>query len=170
MCVIALLAFLAWLLTTIRRKILIIKILTHHDYTCLWSWSINEKRSAWTCWVSGVKFNHGSTSSRWRSYDRTNSLRTPTMKESQLLREKTTSSFFVSTCSNPVHAQFHWIAYTRNTRHVTSFACNCSRNTSDRSLAWSHHRRRSIYAGDRSRSTWNMKHFRQTARGCLLHQ
>ena len=29
----------------------------------------NEKRSAWTCWVSGVKFNHGSTSSRWRSYD-----------------------------------------------------------------------------------------------------
>ena len=33
-----------------------------------------------------------------RSYDRTNSLRTPTMKESQLLREKTTSSVFVSTC------------------------------------------------------------------------
>ena len=26
----------------------------------------NEKRSAGTCWVSGVKFNHGSTSSRWR--------------------------------------------------------------------------------------------------------
>ena len=25
-----------------------------------------EKRSAGTCWVSGVKFNHGSTSSRWR--------------------------------------------------------------------------------------------------------
>ena len=42
-----------------------------------------------------------------RSYDRTNSLRTPTMKESQLLREKTTSSVFVSTCSNAVHAQFH---------------------------------------------------------------
>ena len=41
-----------------------------------------------------------------RSYDRTNSLRTPTMKESQLLREKTTSSVFVSTCSNAVHAQF----------------------------------------------------------------
>ena len=37
-----------------------------------------------------------------RSYDRTNSLRTPTMKESQLLREKTTSSVFVSTCSNAV--------------------------------------------------------------------
>ena len=42
-----------------------------------------------------------------RSYDRTNSLRTPTMKESQLLREKTTSSVFLSTCSNAVHAQFH---------------------------------------------------------------
>ena len=42
-----------------------------------------------------------------RSYDRTNSLRTPTMKESQLLREKATSSVFVSTCSNAVHAQFH---------------------------------------------------------------
>ena len=50
--------------------------------------------------------------------------------------------------------------------HVTSFACG--RNTSDRSLAWSHHRRRSTR--DRSRSRWNMKHFRQTARGCLLHQ
>ena len=25
----------------------------------------NEKRSAWTCWVSGVKFNHRSTSSRY---------------------------------------------------------------------------------------------------------
>ena len=32
-------------------------------------WMANEKRSAWTCWVSGVKFNHGSTSSRWRSCD-----------------------------------------------------------------------------------------------------
>ena len=42
-----------------------------------------------------------------RSYDRTNSLRTPTMKESQLLREKTTSSIFLSTCSNAVHAQCH---------------------------------------------------------------
>ena len=39
-----------------------------------------------------------------RCYDRTNSLRTPTMKESQLLREKTTSSVFVSTCSNAVGA------------------------------------------------------------------
>ena len=26
----------------------------------------HEKRSAWTCLVSGVNFNHGSTSSRWR--------------------------------------------------------------------------------------------------------
>ena len=39
--------------------------------------------------------------------DRMTALRTPTMKESQLLRKKTTSSVFVSTCSNPVHAQFH---------------------------------------------------------------
>ena len=38
--------------------------------------------------------------------------------------------------------------------HVTSFVC--SRNTSDRSPA-------KIYARDRSRSRWNMKHFRQTA-------
>ena len=90
-----------------------------------------------------------------RSYDRTNSLRTPTMKESQLLREKTTSSVFASTCSNVVHAQFHWLAHTHATPgHVTSFAC--SRNTSDRSLAWSHHRRRSTRAIDRDRSeTWN---------------
>ena len=101
-----------------------------------------------------------------RSYDRTNSLRTPTMKESQRLREKTTSSVFVSTCSNAVHAQFHWQHIHATPGHVTSFAC--SRNTSDRSLAWSHHRRRSTR--DRSRSRWNMKHFRQTARGCLLHQ
>ena len=42
-----------------------------------------------------------------RSDDRTNSLRTPTMQESQLLREETTSSVFLSTCSNAVHAQFH---------------------------------------------------------------
>ena len=38
--------------------------------------------------------------------------------------------------------------------HVTSFGC--SRNTSDRSLAWSHHRRRSTRAIDRDRGeTWN---------------
>ena len=55
----------------------------------------------------------GLAGGRW--YDR-NSLRTPTMQESQLLREKTTSSVFLSTCSNAVHAQFHWHAYTRNTR------------------------------------------------------
>ena len=71
-----------------------------------------EKRSAWTCWRSGVKFSHGTTTGRWRSYDRTNSLRTSTMQENQLLREKTTSSVFVSTCSNAVHAQFHWLPYT----------------------------------------------------------
>ena len=47
----------------------------------------------------------GLAGGRW--YDRTNSLRTPTMQESQLVREKTTSSVFLSTCSNAVHAQFH---------------------------------------------------------------
>ena len=62
----------------------------------------------------GIKHTHGMKMkiaplglAGGRSYDRTNSLRTPTMKESQLLREKTTSSVFVSTCSNAVHAQFH---------------------------------------------------------------
>ena len=64
-------------------------------------WNTNEKRSAWTCWVSGVKFNHGSTSSRWRSYD------------------------------------------------------HDDRTTHDREDL-----------RDRSRSSWNMKHFRQTACGC----
>ena len=42
--------------------------------------------------------------------------------------------------------------------HVTSFACSlsCSRNTSDRSLAWSHHTIAKIYAIDRDRAaTWN---------------
>ena len=43
--------------------------------------------------------------------DRMTALRTPMMQENQLLREKTTS-----TCSNAVHAQFHWLAYTRNSR------------------------------------------------------
>ena len=103
-----------------------------------------------------------------RSYDRTNSLRTPTMKESQLLREKTTSSVFVSTCSNAVHAQFHWLAYTRNTRpcDVVCLQLKHFRSIAGILLA----PRAKIYARDRSRSRWNMKHFRQTARGCLLHQ
>ena len=35
----------------------------------------------------------GLAGGRW--YDRTNSLRTPTMQESQLVREKTTSSVFL---------------------------------------------------------------------------
>ena len=53
--------------------------------------------------------------------------------------------------------------------HVTSFVC--SRNTSDRSLAWSRHRRRSTRAIDRDRGeTWNTSGKPQTARGCLLHQ
>ena len=73
-------------------------MLYHQRYRC-----INEKRSAWTCWRSGVKFSHRTTTGRWRSYDRTNSLRTPTMKESQLLREKTTSPFNMSKpCACPV--------------------------------------------------------------------
>ena len=91
----------------------------------------------WTAGLSRPIFSKGTISNRWlqtnrtfepdrvlqnkfqgmkiaslglaggRSYDRTNSLRTPTMKESQLLREKTTSSIFLSTCSNAVHAQCH---------------------------------------------------------------
>ena len=69
----------------------------------------NEKRSAWTCWRSGVKFSHGTTTGRWRSYDRTNSLRTPTMQENQLLREKTTSSVFqhVQTLCMPSFIDLH---------------------------------------------------------------
>ena len=93
-----------------------------------------------------------------------------TMKESQLLREKTTSSVFVSTCSNAVHAQFHWLAYTRNTRpcDVVCLQLKHFRSIAGILLA----PRAKIYARDRSRSIsrWNMKHFRQTARGCLLHQ
>ena len=91
-------------------------------------------------------------------------LRTPTMKESQLLREKTTSSVFVSTCSNPVHMPSFIDLHTHATAgHVTSFACTklhstCSPNTSDRSLAWSHHTITKIYAihihRDRA-ETWN---------------
>ena len=58
-----------------------------------------------------------------------------------LLREKTTSSVFVSTCSNPVHLPSFIDLHTHATAgHVTSFACTklhstCSPNTSDRSLA-----------------------------------
>ena len=95
-----------------------------------------------------------------QSYDRTNSLRTPTMKESQLLREKTTSSVFLSTCSNAVHAQFHWLAYTRNTRPCDVF---CLQSKHFRSIAGMIAPPAKIYARDRSRSRWNMKHFRQTA-------
>ena len=35
-----------------------------------------EKRSAWTCWVSGVKFNHGSTSTVPVDGDRVTALHT----------------------------------------------------------------------------------------------
>ena len=45
-------------------------------------------------------------------------------------------------------------------------ALSCSRNTSDRSLAWSHHAIAKIYAIDHDRAeTWNTS--RQTARSCL---
>ena len=101
-----------------------------------------------------------------RSYDRTNSLRTPTMKESQLLREKTTSSVFVSTCSNAVDAQFHWLAYTRNTRPCDVV---CLQSKHFRSIAGKLLAPRADLRA-RSIARWNMKHFRQTARGCLLHQ
>ena len=90
-----------------------------------------------------------------RSYDRTNSLRTPTMKESQLLREKPLPwSLFqrVQTLCMPSFIDLHTHA---TPGHVTSFAC--SWNTSDRSLAYcSHHGRRSTCAIDRDRGeTWN---------------
>ena len=109
-----------------------------------WTLKFNEKRSAWTCWGSGVKFSHGTTTGRWRSYDRTNSLRTPTMKESQLLREKTTSSVFVSTYSNAVHAQFIDLhtqhqAMWRRLLAVETLPIDCW-------PAWSHHRPAKIYA------------------------
>ena len=83
------------------------------------------------------------------------------MKEIRLLREKKTSSVFVSTCSNAVRETMNTHA---TAGHVTSFAWN--RNTS----------RFSSIAGmiaphvdlhDRSRLRWNMNHFRQKARGCL---
>ena len=76
--------------------------------------------SCWTCWGSGVKF---STSGRWRSYDRTNSLRTPTMKESQLLREKMLPrSLFqhVQTLCMPSFIDLHTHA---TAGHGTLFAC-----------------------------------------------
>ena len=79
-----------------------------------------------------------------------------------LLREKTTSSVFVSTCSNPVHLPSFIDLHTHATAgHVTSFACTklhstCSPNTSGRSLAWSHHTITKIYAIRRDRpETWN---------------
>ena len=103
-----------------------------------------------------------------RSYDRTNSLRTPTMKESQLLREK---NHFLGLCFNmfkrcacPVSLT---CAYTRNTRPCDVV---CLQSKHFRSVAGMIAPPAKIYARDRSRSRWNMKHFRQTARGCLLHQ
>ena len=139
-----------------RRILFLLYFVGTHDL-----FKYNEKRSAWTCWRSGVKFSHGTTiaTGRWRSYDRTNSLRTPTMQENQLLREKNN---FLGPCFNmfkrcacPVSlTSIH--ACTRNTRlgHVTSFACG--RNTADLSLAWLHDTK--IHAIDRDRAeseTWN---------------
>ena len=126
---------------------------------CLSSTSLYLSSRETRC-VSSLSHNHVNASeimkiaplglAGGRSYDRTNSLRTPTMrKESQLLREKTTSSVFVSTCSNAVHAQFHW----RNTRPCDVV---CLHSKHFRSIAgiWSHHRRRSTRAIDRG-ETWN---------------
>ena len=82
-----------------------------------------------------------------RSYDRTNSLRferTPTMKENQLLHEKPLHrSLFqhVQTLCMPSFIDLHTHA---TPGHVTSFAC--SRNTSDRSLAYCSHHGRSLRA------------------------
>ena len=94
----------------------------------------------------------GLAGGRW--YDR-NSLRTPTMQES---REKTTSSVFLSTCSNAVHAQFHWHAYTRNTRPCDVV---CLQSKHFRSIAGmiappARRRSTSTCAIDRDRGeTWN---------------
>ena len=97
-----------------------------------------------------------------RSYDRTNSLRTPTMKESQLLREKNhflgLSFNMFKRCGMPSFIDLHTHA---TPGHVTSFVC--SRNTSDIDRLRMIAPPAKIYARDRSRSRWNMKHFRQTA-------
>ena len=73
----------------------------------------------------------------------------------------------LSTCSNPVHAQFHWLAYTRNSRPCDVVCLQVAVETL-RPIAGMIAPRKDLC--DRSRSRWNlilMKHFRQTARGCL---
>ena len=84
----------------------------------------------------GIKIAPLWTCQRPRSLRRArDSLRTPAMHESQLLREKTTSSDLLSTCSETKFMpSFIDIAYTRNTRPC-DVVKTCSRNTSDRSLA-----------------------------------
>ena len=102
-----------------------------------------KKRSAWTCWGSGVKFSHRNTFGRWRSYDRTYALRTLTMQENQLLREKkkkTTFSVFVSTPSNAVHALW------RRLPEVETLPIGLSHDRTTRRSA-------------PSIARWNMKHF-----------
>ena len=94
-----------------------------------------------------------------RSYDRTNSLRTPTMKESQLLREKNhflgLSFNMFKRCACPVsltciHTQHQCDVYCLQSKHFRSIAGMIAPPAK-------------IYARDRSRSRWKMKHFRQTA-------
>ena len=57
--------------------------------------------------------------------------------------------------------------HTRNTRPCDVV---CLRSKHFRSIAGMIAPPAKIYARNWSRSRWNMKHFRQTARGCLLHQ
>ena len=121
----------------------------------------DEKCSAWTCWGSVVKFSNGSTSGRWRSYDCTNSLRTPTMKENQILREKNHLNMFkrcaclVSLTCIHTQQQTVW----RRLLEVKTLPID---RWHDRTT------RTNMYLRNRSRSRWNIEHFRQTARGCLI--
>ena len=103
-------------------------------------------------------------------------LKLQNFEESQLLREKTTSSVFVSTCSNPVHMPSFIDLHTHATAgHVTSFACTklhstCSPNTSDRSLACSHHTITKIYAIRRDRPETHVHETLPANRARLLDQ
>ena len=114
-----------------------------------------------------MKFSHGTTISRWRSYDRTNLLRTPTMQENQLLLEKTTSSVFVSTIHvqtlcMPSFIDFHARMHTRHQARPSDVFCLRSKHF--RSIAGCTTRRstRSI-ATELKHETLPANH----ARGCL---
>ena len=102
----------------------------------------NEKRSAWTCWGSGVKSSHRSTSCRWRWYmTALTHYERQRWKKINFFAKKPLPRSFVSTRPNAVHvrAQFHWLAYTRNSRPCDVV---CSKSQHFRSIAlaaWSHH-------------------------------